>query len=52
MTVKITLTTTDGRKLVQCFAGCTDPEHGKAKARKIFPGCKITKAEELMEKKK
>jgi hypothetical protein len=52
MTVKISLTTADGRKLVQNFAGCVDPEDGKQKAKTIFPGCKITKAEELVEKKK
>lgn len=52
MTVKITLQAVQPlRKLVQNFAGCTDVEDGKSKARLIFPGCKILKAEELPEKR-
>jgi hypothetical protein len=53
MTIKITLQAVNpSRKLVQNFAGCADIEDGKQKAKVIFPGCKILKAEEIVEKKK
>lgn len=52
MTVKVQFVKSNGVKLVQNFAGCTDIEDGKAKCRSIFPGCVIKKAEEFEEKKK
>ena len=53
MTVKITLQAVSPvRKLTQDFAGCLDVEDGKRKAKLIFPGCKILKAEEVETKKR
>jgi hypothetical protein len=52
VTYTFSFTTPDGRKLVQSFAGCKDEEDGREKCRSIFAGCKFTKAEIKVEKKK
>jgi hypothetical protein len=51
MTVKVTLVTPTGRKLVQNIAGCESLEHGKGKCKTFFPGCKVKKVE-LADKEK